>query len=72
MKIIKTVFFTICLVLLNVLSVLAQPGTLPPPPDDPNDPDIVPIDNYVVLLILAGLILGMMIIYKNKIKKASM
>ncbi|MFH6993228.1 hypothetical protein [Flavobacterium sp. FlaQc-48] len=69
MKIIKTVFFTICLTVLNVVSVFAQ---ILPPPDDGEDPDIVPIDNYVVLLIIAGMILGMTIIYKNKIKKASM
>lgn len=73
MKEIKTAFFAICLVLLNVSVVMAQqdeelplPGTPSGPPGD------APIDTYILYLIMIGVILGMTVIYKNKIKKASM
>ena len=69
MKIIKTVFFTICLTLFSAITALAQ--SIPPPPDDPDDPDILPIDDHLMLLLAAGMILGIVFIYRNKIKKAS-
>lgn len=69
MKTIKTVFFTVCLTLISGLSALAQ--SIPPPPDDPNDPDIVPIDDHLVFLAIVAVVLGITIIYRNKIKKAS-
>ncbi|MCC9017445.1 MULTISPECIES: hypothetical protein [Flavobacterium] len=75
MKTIKTVFFTVCLTLLSGFSALAQvtppaPGPVVPP-DDPYDPDIVPIDNHLVFLAIVAVVLGIAIIYRNKIKKAS-
>ncbi|MFW0739018.1 MULTISPECIES: hypothetical protein [unclassified Flavobacterium] len=70
MKIIKTVFFTICLTLISGFSALAQ--SIPPPPDDPDDPDIVPIDDHLVFLAIVAIVLGITIIYRNKMKKASM
>jgi len=49
--------------------------------DDPEDPDCVPpicdpgtkvpIDDHIILLAISGLLLGATVIYKNKIKKAS-
>lgn len=69
MKRIKTVFFTVCLTLMSGFSALAQKP--PPPPDDPNDPDIVPIDDHLVFLVIVAIVLGITIIYRNKIKKAS-
>lgn len=71
MKIIKTVFFTICLIVFNVCSVVAQGGTLPPP-NDSEDPDIVPIDGHIVLMLILAIVLGGIMIYRHKIKKASM
>lgn len=70
MKIIKTVFFTFCLTLLSGFSALAQ--FIPPPPDDGNDPDIVPIDDHLLFLAIFAVVLGITMIYRNKIKKASM
>ena len=51
------------------MTTLAQKP--PPPPDDPLDPDILPIDDHLMLLLAAGMILGIVFIYRNKIKKAS-
>ncbi|MCC9062061.1 hypothetical protein [Flavobacterium piscisymbiosum] len=77
MKIIKTVFFTICLALMNVAIVFAQ--QLPPEPgDEPLDPPDtppygrVPIDDHIVLMLILAIVLGGIMIYKHKIKKASM
>lgn len=67
MKVIKTVFFTFFLILINVYSVLATPEPDPGPPEPPGGP----IDSYLLVLIIAALVLGMVVIYKNKIKKAS-
>lgn len=76
MKIIKTVFFTICLALMNVAIVFAQ--QLPEPSDEPLDPPDtpppgrVPIDDHIVLILILAIVLGCIMIYKHKIKKASM
>lgn len=78
MKGIKATFFTICLVIFNVASVIAQdepiempePGGGGTPGAPPNDP--LPIDDHVVSLLILGIVLGGIMIYKNKIKKASM
>lgn len=71
MKTIKTVFFTFCLTLMTGFSALAQTPPIPEPPDDPTDPDIVPIDDHLVFLAIVAVVLGITIIYRNKIKKAS-
>lgn len=72
MKIIKTVFFTICLTLLNVFSVFSQEEPEPPnPPQQPPGGNVVPIDTHLMFLIIAGVMLGITMIYRNKIKKAS-
>lgn len=73
MKIIKTGFFTICLILINVYNVFAQEPE-PEPPFPPEGPPggRVPIDDHLMFLIIAGVILGVTLIYRNKLKKASM
>ncbi|MNF96629.1 hypothetical protein D3C87_1802360 [compost metagenome] len=71
MKVIKTVYFTFFLTLINVCSVFADPPALDDPTDPPLEPPGGPIDSYLLILIIAALMLGMVVIYKNKIKKAS-
>jgi len=70
MKIIKTVFFTICLTLLNVYAAFAEDPISPEYPIE--EPPGVPIDSHLIFLIVAGLLLGITLIYRNNIKKASM
>jgi hypothetical protein len=70
MKINKTIFLAFCLFVANVSSVLAQPPTEPMPPDPPGKE--TPLDTNLFILLTAGLIFGTVVIYKNKIKKASM
>ncbi|SHG66571.1 hypothetical protein [Flavobacterium defluvii] len=77
MKIIR-ILLALFLLVSNVSGVMAN---TPPPPtaknasatadDDVPPPPGVPINNQLPYLIGAGLILGMTIIYRNKIKKAS-
>ncbi|WP_276379797.1 hypothetical protein [Flavobacterium sp. H4147] len=68
MKIIRIVFSAFFLILLNTSSVLAQP----PAPGGPGiPPPGLPINEDLPYLIVAGLILGFTIIYRNKTKKAS-
>ena len=71
MKIIKTVFFSICLTLLNVYNALAQDEEPPHPPEQPPSGHVVPIDDHLILLIIAGVLLGITLIYKDRIEKAS-
>ncbi|HJY13916.1 MAG TPA: hypothetical protein VJ304_14075 [Flavobacterium sp.] len=71
MKINKTIFFAFFSTLLCVFDVVAQ--TTPGEPCvgcPPNRPDM-PIDQNIVYLMGAALVLGVVMIYKNKIKKAS-
>lgn len=69
MKKIKTILLTFFLALVNVSYVFADdPGT--PGNRAPGDPG-APIDQGIVYLIIGGLILGASVIYRNKIKKAS-
>ena len=81
MKIIKTVFLVFFVTLIAISSVKAESG--PPEPNmksakaaaggpPPPDPRPTPIDTHIVFLLLAGMSLGITIVYKNKIKKASM
>jgi hypothetical protein len=84
MKKIKTILLTFFLALVNVSTVLA--GNPPPPQqasaqksantldadDDPPTHPNLPIDQDLIYLAIGGLILGATVIYKNKIKKASM
>ncbi|GAA3759028.1 hypothetical protein [Flavobacterium ginsengiterrae] len=69
MKIIRIIFLVFFLV-LNVSNVLAED---PPCPGgcDPETPLEGPINEDLPYLIVAGLILGSAVIYRNKIKKAS-
>jgi hypothetical protein len=69
MKIIRIIFLVFFLV-LNMSSVLAQ---TPPCPGgcDPENPLEGPINEDLPYLIAAGLLLGTAVIYRNKIKKAS-
>lgn len=68
MKIIRIIFLVFFLV-LNVSNVLAQPPC--PGGCDPEEPLEGPINEDLPYLIAAGLILGSAVIYRNKIKKAS-
>ena len=80
MKGIRIVFLLFFVVLVSISSVRAE--VHPPSPVNANatafDNDIpvpgeveMPIDENIVFLLIAGLILGTSIVYKNKIKKAS-
>jgi len=85
MKNLKAPFLVIAL-LLNVLLVSAETATHPPAPmaktasamaeevdcAPPNNCESnFPIDQNIVLLVISGLALGLTVIYKNQIKKAS-
>ena len=80
MKRIRIVFLLFFVVLVSISSVRAE--VHPPSPvnaqaadEDPipfPDPVPGPIDENIVLLLIAGLVLGATVVYKNKIKKASM
>ncbi len=72
MKVIKTVYFAFFLTLINVCSVFAaDPPALDDPTDPPLEPPGVPIDSYVLVLIIVALMLGVFVIHNDKIKKAS-
>ncbi|MBB4801194.1 hypothetical protein HNP37_001233 [Flavobacterium nitrogenifigens] len=80
MRKLKAPFLAVTIILFNVSVVLAAPE--PPEPTvstaqsdacefcDPGTPP-VPIDQNIVFLAISGLALGAGVIYKNKIKKAS-
>lgn len=84
MKNLKAPFLVIAL-LLNVLLASAETSSHPPSPtartasamaeDDclpPNNCEAnMPIDQNIVFLVITGLALGLTVIYKNQIKKAS-
>ncbi|PIF31702.1 hypothetical protein CLU81_2207 [Flavobacterium sp. 9] len=79
MKVIRTIL--LATVLLLVDSTYADPSNMPPPSGNgsgtvqPNAAPPVggaPIDQNLVFLMIAGLTLGTVFIYRNKIKKASM
>lgn len=77
----KTAFFVFCLTLFSFVTVLAQDdsGGLPTPDTDtgggwnPMDPpdETLPIDNHIAFLVASAVVLGGVVIYRNKIKKAS-
>lgn len=71
MKKLQAPFLLIALVLLNVSVAFAQ--TDPPDPDSPGVPvnPGLPINENIVFLMIAGVALGITVLYKNKIKKAS-
>lgn len=78
MRINKVIFLTFFLVMLNVSGVFAEN---PPPPDQSktarggstNRQQLpgMPIDQDLVYLVVAGFALGIVMLYKDKIKKAS-
>ena len=72
----KTAFFILCLTFFSFVTVLAQGGGLPIPDTDTWDPmnppdETLPIDNHILFLVASALVLGIVVIYRNKIKKAS-
>jgi len=80
MKRIRIVFLLFFVVLVSISSVRAE--VHPPSPvnatsasegDDIPVPDFpnAPIDQDIIFLVGAGLVLGATVVYKNKIKKAS-
>lgn len=73
MKRLKTAFFVFFLILLNFSSVLMYGAPKPGQPRGPMDPpnEELPIDDHIVFLVIFAIVLGIIIIYRNKIKKAS-
>jgi hypothetical protein len=84
MKIIKTVFFVCALLLMNTNGVVANnpPVQLPNPTAKSSggaianaapgeEPPGGPIDENLLFLTISALLLGSVVIYKNKLKKAS-
>ncbi|MFH6997593.1 hypothetical protein ACHRVZ_06655 [Flavobacterium sp. FlaQc-57] len=71
MKRLKTVFFAFIFTFLNFSTLLAED---PPEIDDPLLPprEELPIDNQIVFLVVLAVVLGIAVIYRNRIKKASM
>ena len=82
MKINKTIFFAFFLVVINVSGVFAE-DPHPPTPDQSaakggetsrnagEQLPGTPIDQDLIYLVVAGFTLGITMIYKDKIKKAS-
>ena len=83
MKRIRIVFLLFFVVLVSISSVKAE--VHPPSPQNarsanmlgdeygPPPPDFeMPIDTNIVFLLVAGLVLGTTVVYRHKIKKASM
>lgn len=77
MKVNKAIFFAFFLVVMNISAVFAEDNPLPKPEQSqmnttagPEFPDM-PIDQNIIYLMGAALVLGVVIIYKNKIKRAS-
>ncbi|MCD9576138.1 hypothetical protein [Flavobacterium soyae] len=79
MKIIRIIFLAFFLIVSNASVILAS---TPPPPstaksaattadEDDIPPPGLPINEHIPYLLAGGFILGMTIIYRNKIKKAS-
>ncbi|KAF2080300.1 hypothetical protein [Flavobacterium sharifuzzamanii] len=78
MKNLKAPFLVIALLLLNVSLVTAneqlpEPGNASKTAEDPcfGCPEQFPINQNISFLLIGGLALGAVAIYKNKIKKAS-
>lgn len=84
MKLIRIIFLAFFLIIVNVSALADVPG--PPPPtratargasttaEDPTTtppPEGLPINKDLPYLIISGLLLGTVIIYRNKTKKAS-
>ena len=81
MKINKTIFFAFFLVVMNISAVFAE-DPHPPVPKKSTATNATtakdgiqvpgsPIDQGLIYLVLTGLTLGVVMIYKDKIKKAS-
>lgn len=69
---IKRIVFLVFFLVLNVSNIMAQGSSNPGPPSGPpENPLDMPINEDLPYLIIAGLILGTAVIYRNKIKKAS-
>lgn len=78
MKVTRTIFVAFCLALCSVNSAMAQQNQLPEPPDTaartsgasttakvPNPPGS-PIDDNLLILTMCALVLGTVVIYRNK------
>ncbi|MDR7372594.1 hypothetical protein [Flavobacterium aquidurense] len=67
----KTILLAFFVTLLSVSNILADPPN--PCVGDDCPPDLVEtsIDENITLFVVAALVLGIILIYKNKIKKAS-
>ncbi|OIV43463.1 hypothetical protein [Flavobacterium johnsoniae] len=68
---IKRIVFLVFFLVLNVWNIVAQQDPPSPPVGTPEPPLDMPINEDLPYLIIAGLILGTAVIYRNKIKKAS-
>ncbi|MBE8727287.1 hypothetical protein [Flavobacterium hungaricum] len=71
MKKLQAPYLLIALLLLNVSVASAQGSGNPGPPGTVPVTPGTPIDENIVFLVIAGTALGIAVLYKNKIKKAS-
>ncbi len=69
MKIVPTRFFILLAILLPVVGAFAAPNE-PPPPTPPPPPGL-PIDNGLIVLLMAAISFGIYKVYKLNIRKAS-
>jgi len=68
MKIVPSRFIILLALLLPSVGSIAAPNE-PPPPTPPPPPGL-PIDNGLIVLLMAGLIFGCYKLYNNSLKKA--
>ncbi|MBS7256787.1 hypothetical protein [Flavobacterium branchiicola] len=69
MKIIKAIFPVLFLTVISVSGVYAAPPTVPPVPFGAPPLPGGPIDENLMFLVVGGILLGAVYIYKDKIKK---
>ncbi|KAF2512122.1 hypothetical protein EYY60_07690 [Flavobacterium zhairuonense] len=74
MKIKKSIFFAVCIVLMTVSSILAAPSSMPVPQQSgPPPPPPGPIDENLAVLMGCAILFGIYAIRRyNLTKKASM
>jgi hypothetical protein len=70
MKNILKKFFVLVVTLLGVTNIFAAPSLPAPGAKRPPPPPGLPIDDNIVILLMAGILLGMYIVYKCKKTKA--
>lgn len=65
----KTIANKLVLVMFYLLGIITTFAQTPPQPDGPDPPPPgEPIDEHIFILILLGILLGIYIIYRHKLK----